>query len=156
MHWPLIAQCRCLLVRPGLLESRAVTCYLAGLHLPLSDLQCLIALPTCHTPAQVTALLCPVQEETALDAVQLCDQVLGAGIGLEAGLSPLYAAAMLLLCCRQCEPKGGSRQQRLPCLALLLSVCLFQLWLSCSPHASICLAPGCSTLPSAVCLLPSL
>jgi hypothetical protein len=59
-----------------------------------------------------------VQEETALDAVQLCDQVLGAGIGLEAGLSPLYAAAMLLLCCRQCEPKevhGNSACRALPC-----------------------------------------
>lgn len=56
-----------------------------------------------------------VQEETALDAVQLCDQVLGAGIGLEAGLSPLYAAAMLLLCCRQ----SGEAAQVLGNAALL-------------------------------------
>jgi hypothetical protein len=44
-----------------------------------------------------------VQEEAALDAVQLCDQVIAAGVSVEAGLAPLYAAAMLLLCCRQCE-----------------------------------------------------
>jgi hypothetical protein len=44
-----------------------------------------------------------VQEETALDAVQLCDQIMAAGVSMESGLAPLYAAAMLLLCCRQCE-----------------------------------------------------
>lgn len=44
-----------------------------------------------------------LQEETALDAVQLCDRVMAAGISMEAGLAPLYAAAVLLLCCRQCE-----------------------------------------------------
>ncbi|PSC77032.1 Pentatricopeptide repeat-containing [Micractinium conductrix] len=42
-----------------------------------------------------------VQEETALDAVQLCDWVLSSGVTLEEGLAPLYAASMLLLCCRQ-------------------------------------------------------
>lgn len=42
-----------------------------------------------------------VQEETALDAVQLCDWALSSGVAMEAGLAPLYAAAMLLLCARR-------------------------------------------------------
>ncbi len=44
-----------------------------------------------------------LQEETALDAVQLCDRAMASGVAMEAGLAPLYAAAMLLLCARQCE-----------------------------------------------------
>ena len=55
--------------------------------------------PTCP-PARPPACL---QEETALDAVQLCDRAMASGVAMEGGLAPLYAAAMLLLCARQCE-----------------------------------------------------
>jgi hypothetical protein len=66
-------------------------------------------------------LLLP-QEETALDAVQLCDRAMASGVAMEAGLAPLYAAAMLLLCARQCEWGWAAAAQhsmaRPPCLTL--------------------------------------
>ena len=41
--------------------------------------------------------------------MQLCDRALASGVGMEAGLAPLYAAAMLLLCARQSEWPGWGR-----------------------------------------------
>lgn len=61
------------------------------------------------------------QEETALDAVQLCDRAMASGVAMEAGLAPLYAAAMLLLCARQCE--WARAVQRWLCVAGMACLC---------------------------------
>ncbi|KAI7837718.1 hypothetical protein COHA_008440 [Chlorella ohadii] len=60
-----------------------------------------------------------VQEETALDAVQLCDRAMASGVAMEAGLAPLYAAAMLLLCARQSGEAGHVLEQEVPLAQLI-------------------------------------